>query len=228
MKDGEVVSHFWVAGPPFFSSTLLIASGSYKDLGDTIAVSCDLFDVDGAPVQTFSVEFPGPETGVIELEPFLSHLKMQGGIPQGHLVVRSKAGTRHFLRQQVGRHVDILKAPQAVKSREMTFMPLLLGAHREHLVTLLNVGDQVGQVVIRLLYATRSPEWTVHVPPHGSRVVSLEHELLASFDDASWQKGVVQGYLRMSPRVQSEIVCQMIERVPGESEDSENFRCMTS
>jgi hypothetical protein len=88
-------------------------------------------------------------------------------------------------------------------------------------VTLLNVGDQEGQVVIRLLYATRSPEWTVHIPPQGSRVISLEHELLASFDDSSWQKGIMQGYLRISPRAHSEIICQMIERLPGEHEEVE-------
>jgi hypothetical protein len=228
MQDSGVVSHFWVAGPPFFSSTLLVASGVVGGAGSTIAVDCELFDVDGTPVHSFSVQFPESETGVIELEPFLSHLKMQAGIPQGHLVVRSKAGTRHFVRQQVGDHVDILKAPFASKSREMTFIPLLLGGHREHLVTLLNVGDQVAQVVIRLLYSTRSPEWTVHVPPHGTRVFSLEHELLATFDDSSWHKGVVQGYLRVSPRAQSEVVCQMIERMPGEGENSESFRCMTS
>jgi hypothetical protein len=132
------------------------------------------------------------------------------------------------LRQQSGDHVDILKSPTAVKSREMTFMPLLLGSRREHLITLLNVAGQEGQVVIRLLYGTRSPEWTVHVPAQGTRVVSLEHELLASFDDTSWNKGIMQGYLRISPRAQSEMVCQMIERAPGEPEGAENFRLMTS
>lgn len=228
MHDGEVVSHFWVAGPPFFSSTLLVASGAISQIAGAIGVSCELFDVDGVLVQTFSVEFPEREVGIIELEPFLAHLKMHAGIPQGHLVVRSRAGTRHFMRQQVGGHVDLLKAPVPVKSREMAFMPLLLGAHREHLVTLLNVGDEVGQVVVRLLYSTRSPEWTVHVPPRGSRVFSLEHELLASFDDNSWQKGVVQGYLRLSPRVQTEVVCQMVERIPGEQEDAEIFRSLTA
>jgi hypothetical protein len=228
MHDGEVVSHFWVAGPPFFSSTLLVASGAGTEVSGAVDVTCELFDVDGVLVQTLSVQFPEREVGIIELEPFLAHLKMQAGIPQGHLVVRSKTGTRHFMRQQVGEHVDLVKSPVPVKSREMTFIPLLLGAQREHLVTLLNVGDEVGQVVVRLLYSTRSPEWTVHLPPRGSRVISLEHELLASFDDSSWQKGVVQGYLRLSPRVQTEVVCQMVERIPGEREDAETFRSMTS
>lgn len=228
MQESEVVSNFWVAGPPFFSSTLLIASGAVGESGATVHVTGEVRDVDGVLAQTFEVDFPEKETGVMELEPFLCNLKMQVGIPQGHLVVRSKPGTRHFLRLQMEDQVNVIKAPTPIKSREMTFMPLLLGVRREHLVTLVNVGDQVGQVVVRLLYGARSPEWTLHVPARGTRVVSLEHELLASFDDISWQKGVVQGYLRVSPRAQTEIICQMLERSPGEYEDSESFRAVTT
>jgi hypothetical protein len=228
MQDSEVVSHFWVAGPPFFSSTLLVARGALGAAGASVKVVGEVFDVDGALAQTFEVEFPERETGVIELEPFLTNLKMQAGIPQAHLLVRSPLGTRHACRMQIGSHVDIIKSPIAIKSREMTFMPLLLGSRREHLITLLNQGDQTGQVVVRLLYGSRSPEWTVHIPARGSRVVSLERDLLATFDDTSWQKGIVQGYLRLSPRAQSEVVCQMIEKLPGESEDKESFRIVTS
>jgi hypothetical protein len=228
MQEAEVISHFWVAGPPFFSSTVLVASPSAGIAASTINTELELYDVEGTPVQKFSVEFPEREVGVIELEPFVSGLKMQAGIPQGHLVVKTPPGTRHFFRQQIGEHVDLINTPTPIKSREMTFLPLLLGSRREHLVTLLNVGSEVGQVVVRLLYGTRSPEWTVHIPAYGCRTISLEHELLASFDDSSWQKGVVQGYVRISPRAQSEIVFQMLERLPGETEEKESFRCMTS
>jgi hypothetical protein len=229
MQEAEVVSHFWVAGSPFFSSTVLVASNSAgSSAASAIRTEFELYDVEGAPVQKFQVEFPEREVGVIELEPFLTGLKMQAGIAQGHLVVKSREGTRHFFRQQIGDQVDLINTPSLIKSREMTFLPLLLGARREHLITLLNAGDDVGQVVVRLMYGTRSPEWTVHVPAYGCRTISLEHELLSTFDDASWQKGVVQGYLRISPRGQSEIVFQMLERLPGETEEKENFRCMTS
>lgn len=228
MQENEVVSHFWIGGPPFFSSTVLVGTGSAGELGKTIAVACDIYDVDGVYAQSFSVEFPERETGIIELEPFLAGLKMQAGIPQGHLILRSRAGTKHILRQQIGEHVDFIPTPTAIKSREMTCIQLLLGARREHLVTLLNIGDEVAQVVVRLLYGTRSPEWTVQIPGRGSRVISLEHELLSTFDDTSWHKGIVQGYLRISPRAQSEVVCQMIERCPGDSEEREFYRCVTS
>ncbi len=234
MQDAEVISHFWVAGHlsaagrPFFSSTVCIASNSAGSSTSTITAEFELYDVEGAPVQRFHVEFPEREVGVIELEPFIAGLKMQAGIAQGHLVVKTPAGTRHFCRQQIGEHVDLINTPVPIKTREMTFLPLLLGSRREHLVTLVNIGQEVGQVVVRLLYGTRSPEWTVHIPAYGCRTISLEHELLASFDDTSWQKGIVQGYVRISPRAQSEIVFQMLERLPGETEEKENFRCMTS
>jgi hypothetical protein len=228
MQEAEVVSHFWVAGPPFFSSTVLVASNTAGSAAGTILTTFELYDVEGAPVQKFQVEFPEREVGVVELEPFLVGLKMQGGIAQGHLVVKTRPGTRHFFRQQIGDQVDLINTPTLIKSREMTFLPLLLGARREHLVTLVNAGNEVGQVVVRLMYGTRSPEWTVHVPAYGCRTISLEHELLSTFDDSTWQKGIVQGYLRISPRGQSEIAFQMLERLPGETEEKENFRCMTS
>jgi hypothetical protein len=192
------------------------------------SAACELFDVDGAPMQRFHVEFPDREVGVIEVEPFMSGLKMRGGIVQGHLVVRSRPGSKCMCRQQVGAHVDLLASPQPIRSREMAFMPLLLGGRREHLFIVLNTGPEEGQAVVRLLYGTRSPEWTLQIPGNGCRLVSLEHELLAAFDDSSWQKGVVQGYLRISPRVQSSLVCQMLERLPGETEEQESYRTIAS
>jgi len=227
MIESERASHFWVAGPPFFSSTIMVASGAADGIAGTVKASCELFDVDGTPVQQFQVEFPGREVGIIETEPFMSGLKMQAGIAQGHLVVRSRSGTTHICRQQLGEHVGIISAPRAILNREMGCMPLILGNRREHLVVLLNSSSEGGSAVVRLLYGTRSPEWTVQIPGNGCRVISLEHELLSTFDDSSWQRGVVQGYLRISPRAQS-MVCQMIERLPGETEQQESFRCVSS
>jgi hypothetical protein len=226
--DGQVVSHFWVAAPPFFSSTILVGAPGCSDPTESIAVQGELFDVEGLLIRTFGVEFPAKEVGIIELEPFMTGLKMQGGIAQGHLVLTSAAGTRHFCRQQVGGYVSVLSEPFATKGREMTCMPLLLGARREHLLMCVNTTREPGQVVVRLLYGTRSPEWTVQLPAYGCRAVSLEHELLSTFDDATWQKGVVQGYVRISPKAHSEVVCHILERSPSDNEDQESYRCLSS
>lgn len=228
MTSTDTKSHFWIAGAPFFSSTILVASGLSGTAGELIQTNCELFDVDGTPIQRFQVEFPEREVGVIEVEPFMAGLKMQGGIVQGHLVVQSRAGTTHLCRQQVGKYADIITASRGLKSREMSFMPLLLGGRREHLIVFVNAGPDEAQVVVRLLYGSRSPEWTIQIPGNGCRAVSLEHELLATFDDSSWRKGVMQGYLRISPRSQSLIVCQMVERLPGETEDKESYRTVSS
>jgi hypothetical protein len=224
MTDTAVKNHFWIAGPPIFSSTLLISSATADSSGAALEAACELFDVDGTKTQSFNVEFPANEVGIVEIEPFMAGLKTQGGITQGHLVVTTPANTRQICRLQLGKQVDLLSEPKVIKNREMAFMPLLLGAKREHLMVLLNTGEEVCQVVTRLLYGSRSPEWTTQIPPYGCRVVSLEHELLSTFDDLSWQKGISQGYLRISPRAQSSIVCQMIEKLPGETEDNILYR----
>jgi hypothetical protein len=187
-----------------------------------------LFDVDGSLVRSFQVEFPEREVGIIEVEPFMSGLKMQAGIVQGHLRVQSNLGASHLCRQEVGQHVDLVSTPRELRNREMAFMPLLLGGRREHLMVIVSTGKDDAQVVVRLLYGTRSPEWTVQVPGNGCRVVSLEHELLSTFDDSSWQKGVMQGYLRLSPRSQAAVVCQMVERLPGETPEQESYRTVSS
>lgn len=192
-------------------------------------MACELFDLDGTPVERFAIEFPEREVGIIEVEPFMSSLKMQSGIVQGHLVVTSRIGTRHLCRYQTGgQHADVMSSPRTLHSREMAFIPLLLGGRREHLLVVVNTGTDDAQVIVRVLYGTRAPEWTVQVPANGCRVVSLEHELLARFDDASWQKGVLQGYVRISPRSQSPVVCQMIGRLPGETEEQETYRVVSA
>jgi hypothetical protein len=226
--DDQIVSHFWVAGPPFFSSTILVASPGGGESNSSIAVKAELFDVEGVAIRTFTVEFPAREVGIIELEPFMTGLKMQSGLLQGHLVVTSEAGTQHFCRQQVGHHIQILPAPIPTKAREMTCIPLLLGARREHLLMFVNTSRDPGQVVVRLLYGARSPEWTVQVPGYGCRTVALEHELLSTFDDITWQKGVVQGYVRISPKAQSEVACQLLERMPNDGEEQESYRCISA
>lgn len=228
MSSDEVTSHFWIAGPPFFSSTILVASNSAGSPQGRVPVCCDLFDVDGARVNSFRVEFPEREVGVIEVEPFMAGLKTRAGITQGHLVVRSPKGTRHFCRQQIGSHFDLVPSPALLKSRESAFVPLVLGARREHLLALVNASDEAAQLVVRLMYGTRSPEWNVVVPASGCAVLALEDELLRSFDDSTWQKGAVQAYLRLSSRQQSAVACQIIERLPGETEEQEQFRCLTS
>lgn len=228
MSVGDVTSHFWVGGAPFFSSSLLVSGGARKSNEETLVAACRLFDVDGAPVNSFQVEFPGREAGLIELEPFMTGLKMQGGIAQGHLVVSSPAGTRHFCRQQSGRCPQMLSAPTLIGGREHSFIPLVLGAAREHLLLFVNASTEVSQVTVRLFYGSRSPEWTVSIPAYGCSAVSLEDELLRSFNDSSWQKGAVQGYVRLSPRPQSSVACQILERIPGETAEFEEFRCLQS
>jgi hypothetical protein len=226
MSGHDITSHFWVGGPPFFSSSLLVSGGARGSEGETIVASCRLFDVEGAPVNTFQVEFPSSEAGLIELEPFMTGLKMQGGIPQGHLVVTSAAGTRHFCRQQSGQCPQVVSSPALIGGREHSFIPIVLGAAREHLLLFVNASTEVSQVVVRLFYGSRSPEWTVSIPAYGCSAVSLEDELLRSFNDTSWQKGAVQGYVRLSPRVQSNVACQILERIPGETAESEQYRCL--
>lgn len=228
MNSNDVTSHFWIGGGPFFSTSLVVSAGASGSPGETLLASCRLFDVDGAPVNSFSVEFPAGEAGVIELEPFMAGLKMQSGIPQGHLVVTSRSGTRHFCRQQSGQSAQLLSSPALIGGREHSFVPIILGAAREHLLLFVNAATEISQVTARLFYGSRSPEWTVSIPAYGCSAVSLEDDLLRSFNDASWQKGAVQGYVRLSPRVQSSVACQILERIPGETPECEQFRCLQS
>jgi hypothetical protein len=228
MGSSHVTDHFWVSGPPFFSSTLLVASGAQASSAGRLTTSCTLYDVDGVRVNSFEVEFPENEVGIIELEPFMAGLKMQGGIPQGHLEVISPLGCRHFCRQQTGSHLDLISAPRMILGRENSFVPLILGAWRSHVLLFVNAIDEVSQVVVRLFYGSRSPEWSLTIPAKGCLAVALEEELLNSFNDSSWSKGAVQGYLRISPRLHSSVACQVIERIPGETEEQEQFRCLLS
>ena len=224
MEATGITSHFWIASSECFSSALLVVAEDVGERTSRALVSCSVCDVDGVPVQEFQVEYPAREVGVIELQPFLSALKMRDGLAHGHLIVRTNEGFRHFCRYQLGEQSALVPTPRLNRGREMSFMPLLLGSHREHLLVLVNDSEAESQVVLRIMYGTRSPEWTVQIPPNGSRMVSIEKELLPTFDDSSWKKGVVQGYLRVSPRGSGAISSAIIERVESIEGDNEMYR----
>ena len=230
MSESAVTSHFWIANPPFSSSTLLVAAppGMAGEQGGCTATNLSIFDVDGEKVNEVTVEFPAGEVGVIELEPFCQSLKLQGGVAHGHLAVSSPEGTRHVCRQSIGGSVSLLQDPVVTKGRENSFTPLIIGARREHQVVLVNASSESAQVAIRLFYGNRAPEWNVEVPGNASRLISLETELLQSTEDASWEKGAIQAYMRISPRLQASVTCHLIERVPGETSEQDAFRCLAS
>jgi hypothetical protein len=235
MRASDVTSHFWIAGEPFFSSTILVAPGSGRAAGDEVRVangpvttSFDVFDIDGVRVNSVEVEFPSDQVGVVELEPFIAGLKIQNGIRYGHLAITSPPYTKHMCRYSLHEHVALIGDPLIVRSRESCFIPLVIGGRRDHLVGFVNTGMESAQISVRLFYANRSPEWNLTIPPQGSKVISLENDLLADADDKAWEKGAMQAYVRLSSRHQTNFTCQVFERVPGETAESDLFRCVTS
>ncbi len=205
-----------------------MASGTAGEPKALIEAECDLFDLEGVFIQSFKVEFPESDVGVIELEPFISPLKLVLGFPQGHLVVKSRSDTRHLVRQAIGQSAEVVTPPRVISGREMAFVPLVLGPRRNHIVVIVNTLSEAAQVNIRLMYGERSPEWSVDIPASGCRAIPLELELLSGFDDTSWQRGVVQGYLRLSPRGNSAVSCQVVEQLPGEDGSQELIRTLVS
>jgi hypothetical protein len=228
MSVVETTSHFWVAAPPLYSSTLLVAAGSDVGAGGRIKTDLEIFDLDGTQVNSVQVEFPAGEVGIIELEPYTSALKMQGGVAHGHVKVTSPVGTRHLCRQMIGSSVALYQDPAHINYRESAFLPLIVGGRREHMLVLVNSGEEESQVACRLFYGNRSPEWALAVPGNGSRIISVENDLLATTDDRAWEKGALQSYLRLTGRHQSPIAGHIIERTLGESPDQDSYRCLTS
>jgi hypothetical protein len=228
MSVVETTSHFWVAAPPLFSSALLVGTGDDAAGAGRARAHLEIFDLDGNQVNSVDVEFPSHEVGFVELEPFISGLKMQGGVAHGHLKVTSPAGTRHLYRQTIGTSVVLYQDPSPVQNRESSFLPVVIGGRREHMLVLVNTGEEEGQIACRIYYGNRSPEWTLSVPGNGSRVVSLESELLASTDQKTWEKGAIQAYVRFTGKHQSPIGGQIIERTLGESPDQDLYRSLHS
>lgn len=228
MSVVETTSHFWVAAPPLFSSTLLVATGDDGASVGRAKTQLELFDLDGVQVNSVEVEFPAGQVGVVELEPFTAALKMQGGVAHGHLKVTSPIGTRHLYRQTIGSSVMVYQDPVSVKNRESSFIPVVIGGRREHMLVLVNSGEEEGQIACRLFYGNRSPEWTLTVPANGSRVLSIENDMVTSTDQKAWEKGALQAYLRFTGKQQSPISGQIIERMLGESPEQDLYRSLHS
>jgi hypothetical protein len=228
MSSADVTSHFWVASSPTLSSTLFVIPGDLEVSQGRSLTVLDLYDVDGAKVNSVEVEFPSSEVGIVELEPFCAGLKVQGGIAHGHLCVTSLAGSRHVVRQSVKGQVAIYGDPTVLRSRESCFVPLALGAKREHLVVLVNAGADQAELTLRLFYGSRSPEWSIVVPGNASKMLALEEELLYTADDRVWEKSQLQAYVRVTAKGGAQVTCQVLERVLADSPDQESFRSITS
>ena len=228
MSVVETTSHFWVASPPLFSSTLLVATGDDSAGAGRAKTRLEIFDLDGSQINSVEVEFPAGQVGFVELEPFTAALKMQGGVAHGHLKVTSPIGTRHLYRQTIGTSVVLYQDPVPVSNRESSFIPVVIGGRREHMLVLVNSGEEEGQIACRLFYGNRSPEWTLTVPGNGSRALSIENDLLAAADQKAWEKGALQAYIRFTGKHQSPIAGHIIERTLGESPEQDLYRCLNS
>ncbi len=228
MNESSVTSHFWVATPPFSTSTIFVATDPEQQTGERACTRLQLFDADGSQVNEVTIEFPAGEVGVIEVEPFTQALKEQGGVAHGHLAISSPIGTRHLCRQSLGGCVTVLQDPAVTKGRENSFTPLIIGARREHQLVLVNTSSEATQIGIRLYYGNRAPEWNLDLPGNASRIVSLESELLGGSDDRSWEKGAIQAYVRIAPRLQGSVTCHVIEKIPGETADQDTYRCLAA
>jgi len=188
----------------------------------------EVYDVDGSRTNSVEVECPGTAVSVIELEPFLGGIKLEGGLQHGHLAVTTPVGARCVCRLASDGGVAFIQDPLPIRSRESCFIPITLATLRDQMLTLVNGGTEVAQVMCRLFYGNRSPEWTLVVPPLGTKIVSVHDELLADQDDRSWEKNPLQGYIRITPRHQSFVTCGVIERVPGESRELDHYRFLTA
>lgn len=228
MSSVDVTSHFWVASSPSLSSTLFVVPGDIEVSEGRSLTVLELYDVDGVKVNSVEVEFPSAEVGVVEIEPFVTGLKVQAGIAHGHLAVTSLAGSRHVVRQAMKGQVSIFSDPTVIRSRESCFAPLTLSSRREHIVALVNASSEEAELTLRLFYGSRSPEWSVVVPGHGSKLISLEEDLLYTVDDRVWEKSQLQSYIRVTSKGTAQIVCQVLERVCGDTPEQDLLRTITT
>jgi hypothetical protein len=228
MSSSDVTSHFWVASSPTLSSTLLVIPGDAEVARGRALSVIDLYDVDGSKVNSIEVEFPSSQVGIVELEPFATALKVQAGIAHGHLAVTSLAGSRHLCRYVINGQIALCTDPTVVGSRESCFMPVTLGARREHLVALVNTGHEDAEVSCRLFYGSRSPEWSIVIPALASKLLSLEEELLYTTDDKVWEKSQSQAYVRITSKGTAHVTAQVIERVSGDTPELDLYRSVTS
>ena len=203
------------------------SGNSTVELTDEESDECVIYDVDGVKANTVSVQFPCATVGVVQLEPFLAGLKLESGLQHGHVEVTSRAGTRHICRITSANGAMILGEPVMLRSRDNCFLPITLSTHREQMLVLVNAGTEVAQLTCRLFYGSRSPEWNIVIPPHGSKIISLHDDLLATQDDRSWEKGPTQSYVRVTSRYQGPVSCFAIERVPGETLSQDNYRTLS-
>ena len=209
--QAELVSHFWVSAYPYFDSSLISVQSIDSANSDRAQIRLDFLDADGRPFNEVSLSYDQRETGILELEPFMSGCKLESGMKHAHLVVRSPKNVRHQLRIHTREAVSFLGALAPLNRVAVPCLPIWFSERRSNFLSVINQSEIVAQVKCRLFFGSRSPELVINIPPLGIRLIHLESQ----FPEISAKERGVQAYARLVTLNEASCGVQFLECAEG-------------
>ena len=141
------------------------------DSDDAVSAFLNFYDYRGVLFQQARIECPaGTE---VDLQPFLSACRMQGGIRHCHLEVLHSVGIRArcFLRSSYG--MLLQSGEYVLDEKAMRCLPVSGQGHREVFVLLTSMATSMCRVKFKLLSEKRNPEGIILLRPQASAFISI-------------------------------------------------------
>lgn len=217
-----VTTHFWVAEYPYLDltlfsvageSTFIQEDGALASFPESFSLNLTVHDCDGLLVNQVGAIFPTGSVGTLELGQFLSGLKLEGGLKHALLSVEHPEFVRCVCRAQTQSAAAIIGEPLPLSIGKGAFFPVTFCGERKSVVALSNPTTQSVTAKCRLFQGKRTPEFTVSLPPLGSRIYGVESEFseYLSLDPGYFS----QAYLRVTTKSSKSILVQILEVTEG-------------
>lgn len=215
-QDGE---HFWVASYPFFDTALIITPPVLvsSDVQSDRWSQVDVYDCDGAQVNSVAVTFDPDSVATLQLDPLMGSCKLESGFKVAHIAAKSQLpGVKHRCRVVSHEHACLMGAGFSVLPIMPAFFPISFAPGKQNFITAVNYGPNEAAVRVRLFFGTRTPEILCTVPGMGARIISLETEFQDCAERATERS--LQAYIRVTTKSDVGFGVQLLERTEGPKE----------
>lgn len=207
------VLHLWVGSFPFIDSFLIISPDPGCESPSSVSVRC--FDPDGAFANEFSINIEPGAPGLIEIEPLLGSIKLEGGMKHAHLEIECPIGVQVLTRLVSREGAVLLGEPSVIDEHRSAFFPVQVLNEHSSMLCIVNAGDETSNLKCRLFLGSRTPDISLSIPARGSRIISLEAEF-SEYLQAERGK-IQQVYTRLGTRGGAPLTVQLFECFVGAS-----------
>lgn len=208
---------YWVSTYPMFETTLYLSNSSNalepdfeKTASEELEVELKFYDPDGNLFNSSKINVPNDELLAVNLAPFMSSSKLQGGLKHARLEVNGCNKLLSCIRLYAKETQDVLEPIRFISVDKADFYKLHFAIDRLAYLAITNPSSDEEVVRLKVFTAKHELEVKLEIPGNGARVyevASLFPKLIALREEKSFP-----AYLRLVTRSKVELGVQFYEQ----------------